>query len=135
MYQPQPRMASTGNGIQQPQFQATSVNTQFPASYNNQVSNYNPQHWNQNTFSGQQNAQSFAGYPNSGTNNPDFSQQHWQQQNGTHWNPGWQNSQVQPVKSANPTGNNQVNQPTQASCDNYQRTFDYVQECQNWTTQ
>lgn len=87
------------------------------------------------------------GFP--GYNNPDFNQQ-WsqQQQNGNTWqNPvgSWQqnnnNNQQPPTTVQPPTvqkQNNQVvsGQASQPPCDsNYQRTFDYVQQCQNWTAQ
>ena len=159
MYQPQPRMAGTaGNGPQQfheqNQAASTSVNAQFPASYSgNQVSNYpqNPapqNHWNNAgaapngapngaTNSAPNYPNGFQGYHPSG-NPADFGaqQQHWQQQQqqqqsgSNNWSaphqPGWNNNQS--LKGANSS-----NAP--ANCDNYQRTFDYVQECQNWTTQ
>ena len=87
------------------------------------------------------------GFP--GYNNPDFNQQWSQQQpNGNTWqNPvgSWQqnnnNNQQPPTTVQPPTvqkQNNQVvsGQANQPPCDsNYQRTFDYVQQCQNWTAQ
>merc|ERR1719273_1804751 len=96
-----PRMA--GNGVFQNQ--ATSVNAQFPASYNNQVSNYpgaaaapvvataaGPTTWNNGySNSGQQTpnfGQAQQPHPGSGfgqqTNNSDFN--NWQQNNGNNWN-------------------------------------------------
>ena len=158
MYQQQPRMAA-GNGANaaaaaqfQQANQATSgVNAQFPASYSNQVpNNYQEnQQWTNggggagsNPAAAAYSGQNFPGYPN-----PDFNQQ-WQQQNGNTWNPNnharWNNN------SSNAENNQQQHQPpttiqpptpgvqkqNRPPCDsNYQRTFDYVQQCQNWTAQ
>ena len=155
---------ATAAGQFQQANQATSgVNSQFPANsgYNNQVqqSNYQQPQWNNGggataTAAQQAGQQAGAGaysgqngFP--GYNNPDFNQQ-WsqQQQNGNTWqNPvgTWQqnnnNNQQPPTTVQPPTvqkQNNQVvsGQANQPPCDsNYQRTFDYVQQCQNWTAQ
>ena len=145
MYQQpqQPRMAGNGAAaqFQQPQTpnQATSVNAQFPAGYNNQVSNYpQQQQWNNGAgasgYSGQP-ANNFVGY-----NNPDFAQMQ-QQNHQQNWpsngwsNPGsWNNNPATSAVNDLQKPNNTSGQPG-PPCDNYQRTFDYVQQCQNWTAQ
>ena len=174
MYQQQPRMAA-GNGANaaaaaqfQQANQATSgVNAQFPASYNNQVSNYQPQQqWNNGGGGGASGGGgAFSGQNFPGYNNPDhagFNQQpQWsnhQQNGGNNWNPAqnpWQNNNnnqqntaAPPVVPSQPPTTAQQQPPTvqkqnlavsgqaQPPCDsNYQRTFDYVQQCQNWTAQ
>lgn len=120
MYGQQQPQRMAGNGPQQQFQQATSVNAQFPPGYNNttQVSNYpqNQQQWNNGGSYGQ----NFPGYN-------EF--QNWPQPPGgaaaANWNPGWPNNNQEIQKQ------NSGQQPP--SCDNYQRTFDYVQQCQNWT--
>ena len=158
--------ATTGNGANpQQQFQqanqATSgVNTQFPASYSNQVpNNYQEnqagqQQWTNGGGGAGSNpaAAAYSGQNFPGYTNPDFNQQQqWQQQNGNTWNPNnharWNNNssnnnaadnnqqQHQPPTTIQPPtpGVQKQNRPP---CDsNYQRTFDYVQQCQNWTAQ
>ena len=159
--------ATTGNGANpQQQFQqanqATSgVNTQFPASYSNQVpNNYQEnqaaqQQWTNGGGGAGSNpaAAAYSGQNFPGYTNPDFNQQQqWQQQNGNTWNPNnharWNNNSSN--NNATADNNQQQHQPpttiqpptpgvqkqNRPPCDsNYQRTFDYVQQCQNWTAQ
>ena len=172
-HQNPPRMAATngaattGNGANpQQQFQqanqATSgVNTQFPASYSNQVpNNYQEnqatqQQWTNGGGGAGSNpaAAAYSGQNFPGYTNPDFNQQQqWQQQNGNTWNPNnharWNNNSSN--NNATADNNQQQHQPpttiqpptpgvqkqNRPPCDsNYQRTFDYVQQCQNWTAQ
>ena len=122
----QPPMYPSNNGNGQP-FQATSGNTtanQFSYNYNGGQAGGAAGTWQNN----------YPGY------SQQYNQQHWQQpQSGPNGQPvpqqSWNNSGAWP----NPGGGQpqQQQQPQQQNqqkgCDNYQRTFDYVQQCQNWT--
>ena len=125
-------MYPSNNGNGQP-FQATSGNTaQFSYNYNGGQAGggaagtwnnypgysqqYNQQHWQQQQ----------SGQPAGPTVIPPLPQQSWN--NSGAWpNPGGA-GQPQQTQQQQPQQQNQ-----QKGCDNYQRTFDYVQQCQNWT--
>ena len=90
-----------------------------------------------------------------GNNNFEYNNGQWQgstsNQQQQQWNNGWNNSGSSPqeiaAKCPPPAGNNAgtntatptVASASVASCDNsgnnYQRTFDYVQQCQTWNAQ
>ena len=115
-------MYPNGNG--QP-FQATNSNTQFSYNYN---------------VGGNSGAASAGAAPTGTWNNygcpPGYSQYNQQQ-----WQQGWNNSgawssatgQQVPGQQSQQPAPQQTQQNQQKGCDNYQRTFDYVQQCQNWT--
>ena len=124
----QPPMYPSNNGNGQP-FQATSGNTtanQFSYNYNGgQVPGGAAGTWQNNYpgYSQQYNQQHWQQQPQSGPNGQPVPQQSWN--NSGAWpNPGG----GQPQQQQQPQQQNQ-----QKGCDNYQRTFDYVQQCQNWT--
>lgn len=125
-------MYPSNNGNGQP-FQATSGNTaQFSYNYNggqagggaagtwNNYPGYSQQynqHWQQQQ----------SGQPAGPTVIPPLPQQSWN--NSGAWpNPGGAGQPQQQTQQQQPQQQNQ-----QKGCDNYQRTFDYVQQCQNWT--
>ena len=110
-------MYPNGNG--QP-FQATNSNTQFSYNYN-----------------GGGNSSGATGTWNNYQCPPGYSQYNQQQ-----WQQGWNNSgawssatgqQVPGAPQQQSQQSQQTQQNQQKGCDNYQRTFDYVQQCQNWT--
>ena len=121
-------------------FQQNMYQNRMPG-YQNQCSyNYQQQgnNWSQNNYPG-----NFSGYSGGGNGRPagengsfDYNNQ-WQPNN---WAAGgWHGGDKQVAPGSNPNcDNNSANgagaaAPVPNSTVNYQRTFDYVQQCQNWT--
>lgn len=153
MYPPQ-RMAAAaagGNGS----FPTPNQGNQFPppAYNNNQMQQPNYPGWQNNQCVGQQQSgqnpgfqANFPGYPqaqqpSSNNNFAEYNNGQWPgnaQWNG--WNPGTAATGTAPQQPAGVKGAPNANPANVGpSCDNssnsYQRTFDYVQQCQSWTAQ
>lgn len=69
-------------------------------------------------------------YPSAASATPDWSAQNWNS-----WQPQGQGMIQQPVPQPMPlnVANNSAN--VAKPCDTFQRTFDYVQQCQGWNGQ
>ncbi len=81
---------------------------------------YNGTHGNGQQFSNGQ-------YPSSASDTSNWNAQNW-----TSWQPQTQGMQQQPIPQTIPS-NGSANGVKQ--CDSFQRTFDYVQQCQGWNGQ
>ena len=144
MYPPAQRMAGAGNGS----FPTPNQGNQFPPPYNNSNPNQMPNYpgWNNQCAGQQPGQQGYTAQPNFSSytaaaaqqqrpnnNNFEYNNGQWPgNTNPTQWNNGWQ-----PQEPAKPgaTSTNSAPSCDNNSANNYQRTFDYVQQCQTWTAQ